>query len=108
MRTGKRGTVDDTCAQSDRQSMTTLGAAGLDHKPAVFRRHADSEAMSPFATQFAGLVGSFHGGRPSFDKWLSVRGQTRGLEMLLRHLQRCQRLMRWLGQKKGYRLIRPC
>lgn len=57
-----------TGAQSDRQAMTTLGAAGLDHKPAILRRHAGSEAMSPFAAQFAGLVGSFHGNRPSFDK----------------------------------------
>lgn len=83
VRTGKRRAVKRTGAQSDRQSMATLSAAGFDDKLAVLRRHAGSEAMSPFAAQFAGLIGSFHGNRPCFDNWLSVRGRTRGLEILL-------------------------
>jgi len=45
---------------SDRQTLASLGAAGIDHSPAAACFHADEEAVGAGAANFGGLVGAFH------------------------------------------------
>jgi hypothetical protein len=47
--------------RSDGQAMTALGTPGLDDQTTVLGRHPGTKPMGALTTQFAGLVGSFHG-----------------------------------------------
>jgi len=47
--------------RSDGQAMTALGAPSLDDQTTILGRHPGAKPMGALTTQFAGLVGSFHG-----------------------------------------------